>query len=146
MSLFGFQELQFKYAIQLCFIIFNIPFDNLKHECDFWKDQLAFEILNFITKGKFASKETLRKIQLSFDSNFIKNAHHFWDTPIAGRVPNFKGQGHLFQKLKLLEWSNHVDFHKSYTAKECLCATWLTHLIIIGTCGNLILLKPSYAK
>ena len=60
----------------------------------------------------------------------MKNLHIFLlRISLRARAPNFKVQGHLLQKLELLESSKHANFYETYTAKtplmfleECLCA------------------------
>ena len=56
---------------------------------------------------------------------------------LRARAPNYKVQGHFLQKLELLEWSRPFNVIRPtllrhlYFLKECLCVTWLKHMIII---------------
>ena len=78
-----------------------------KKRANFFRNQIVFEILNFIEWGQFWLVENLRKRLLSFDANSsMKNACSK-NISLRTCVPKCR----LFlQKLELVEWSNPYRF------------------------------------
>ena len=112
----------------------RIPCDNIKKRTNFLKNH---EILSFIHIGsKFIGGNEKEKTIIFWCKHFMTYTF-FLSISMRTCVPSFIKWQQL-EKLELLEWSNLCKFPEqlhyqatfNYISKECLCPTWLAHVII----------------